>query len=810
MRFLDLTVRNFRGFGPSAETIKFGGDLILMFGPNGFGKTSISEAVEWLFYGVTKRRKRGEQFSRPEYANSYANVHGRTPVEVIATVEIAGTQHVLSRRLGPGETSVTSVDGVESSFAVLGHKPIEAVYPVIAQHGLQTFILSKPKDRRDAISAALGLDELTAFKASLEGARSSFQRTPPANVTSARKELSGLAPGLLTVLEANDVSKRWQKQPVEVDATRDPEQLLEAARALSHSTAESVEDVLKDLRTTRERASKALFDLEGFSPLGGKTARLAIARAVRLEKLLDTLSRGAKNYLEQVAAGYSAALLDFWIKGIELAPVGEKCPMCESQTLRAHHREELAARIKAGADQIQTRKDLGSVVKSIAALASQLETDLRALAIPSDFSMVEDERLREILGHGHGAVDAFSVAHADFRRELAGAMSALLSVKKHASEFLEKLDAGGSFSAVLSAHEIARNTIRPAASRSGRSSGSYGAAFDTLDALIAEKVSSDKEVAKIDAVGKALRKLDQVDLLARYATTLAESLELIRSVEKEIQGKHNVLLNTRGQEVKDFYDRLNVGADVGFSGMEPGNDSMQLHATSFGRKMSAAANLSECQLNCLGLATYLMRACSPGTPFGFVLLDDPVQSMDDGHAESFIADIVPHLLDDHGKQVIVLSHTQKVIERLRDLNQHRATRVYHLDNYEKDGPTLTEQVGLQMLISEIKGGMVGNEKNREYAIDRIRVLGEEVIRAIYLKQMRSPAPAKYDRANPSDLLDLFRTITGTSQQEYVGLRDTMRFADPAHHTQVGYAVPVKTNIQPHLDRLGGLIKTYGI
>lgn len=78
--------------------------------------------------------------------------------------------------------------------------------------------------------------------------------------------------------------------------------------------------------------------------------------------------------------------------------------------------------------------------------------------------------------------------------------------------------------------------------------------------------------------------------------------------------------------MKDFYDRLNVGADVGFSGMEPCKDSMSLHATSLGRRMSAAANLPDCRLNCLGLATYLMRACSPGTPFGLILLDDPVQS----------------------------------------------------------------------------------------------------------------------------------------------------------------------------------------
>jgi len=50
MRLVNLTIRNFRGFGAGAEEISLDGDLLLFFGPNGFGKTSLAEAIEWLFY----------------------------------------------------------------------------------------------------------------------------------------------------------------------------------------------------------------------------------------------------------------------------------------------------------------------------------------------------------------------------------------------------------------------------------------------------------------------------------------------------------------------------------------------------------------------------------------------------------------------------------------------------------------------------------------------------------------------------------------------------------------------------------------
>jgi DNA repair exonuclease SbcCD ATPase subunit len=103
MKLVDLTIRNFRGFGNAATTIRLDGDLVLFFGPNGFGKTSLAEAIEWLFYGTTKRRQLGDTYSRSEYANSFANVHGGRPTEVAAKVEFGGRAYVLARRLTQGE-----------------------------------------------------------------------------------------------------------------------------------------------------------------------------------------------------------------------------------------------------------------------------------------------------------------------------------------------------------------------------------------------------------------------------------------------------------------------------------------------------------------------------------------------------------------------------------------------------------------------------------------------------------------------------------------------------------------------------------
>ena len=67
-----------------------------------------------------------------------------------------GAEHVLTRRLrDDSEGSITLIDGVVAELSTLGIVVSDAVYPVVAQHSLQSFIHTKPKERRDAISEAL-------------------------------------------------------------------------------------------------------------------------------------------------------------------------------------------------------------------------------------------------------------------------------------------------------------------------------------------------------------------------------------------------------------------------------------------------------------------------------------------------------------------------------------------------------------------------------------------------------------------------------------------------------------------------------
>ena len=808
MRLLKLTIKNFRGFGPSVESIDLDGDLVLFYGPNGHGKTSLSEAIEWLFYGTTKRRERGEGYSKAEYTGSFANAHGGSPTEVSLLLRFGGRDITLTRRLGEKESSVTFIDGKQADISSVGIFPLEAHYPIVAQHGLQTFIHARPKDRRDAICAALGLEELTSLKAALESARGSFQKTPPKAVIEARTKLRGFAAELVQIAPFAAVAARWSANPVAVDVNADETGLLAAATQLIGRPALDPESALKLLREERAKAGQEVFDVtllalpDSFEDRKGAVSQKRDELVASLRQLDDLVSA----FAGLTAARYSAALLGFWQQGLALPASGDQCPMCEAPTLSDQQRIILHERLTDEKSTVGAITAIDNAVNTVSVAVGAFAGSINSLGIKGtdDAGRMRLSTMLEV----HPALPEYIRRH-----------DALLEARTRLGNALRRMNEVGRTTKARAANpehlpeliadrQTSRDEVIGAAGALSAALSEYEHAWEQISGDLNAKIAANKAVVVIDAVTKAILSLNEVRLLARYADILEETQLLIRAVEGTAQKKQNALLQSRGKEVKEFYALLNPGVEVGFDEMEPGNDAMKLHATSFGKRMSAAANLSECQLNCLGLAMWLMRATTPASPFGFVLLDDPVQAMDDDHAEAFIANIVPHLLDETSKQVVVMSHVKHVVDKLRALNLDRNMRHYHYENFLVGGPVIVTQLRLQQALAEIKGAARGNEKNREFAVDRLRVLVESLVRELYLMKNGKEVPASFDTANSGQLAELFRTISDTDPKEHAGMKDTIRFSDPAHHTQAGYSVPVQSNIQPHVDRVEGLMKKY--
>ena len=586
MRLVELTVRNFRGFGTSNDPIRLDRDLILVYGPNGFGKTSLAEAIEWLFYGSTKRRLHGEGYSKAEYAGTYANVHNGRPVQVDLKVLVESTEYLLSRRLidgATGELTETLIDGVAADFASIGANGREAVYPVVAQNGLQTFIHSKPKDRRDAIGSALGLDELTTLKSSLESARASFQRTPPAAIVQARKVLAASLGVLAMLMDAAALVTRWQKSPMQIQPESDIAILLKASANLCGVNVTTVEEALVALRAKRTEASRAVFDTSKITPTATSAddATTFVDMSDTAIKSFEVFESALAAAIAALAATYNAALLAFWGTGLSIAPGGDTCPMCETPNLTAARRAELRKRISDGAAAIASDKAFAAKITGLSTVIASLKT-AAAKVCTKGVTTPERELLRTLLNGSEIELDAF-LATSD---QLTLAKGTLDQAIKAADDFLADVESrvtkGAEAPKLLTDAETARNGVLQSSTAFAASVISYHQQWPAIELILNARIAAQGAVAKIDAVGKTLKLKPMMELHAKYDAILIETLGVIRTVEQTLQTKQTALLATRGGEVKTIYDLLNPGANVVFHGMEPGTDQLKLHATSFG------------------------------------------------------------------------------------------------------------------------------------------------------------------------------------------------------------------------------------
>lgn len=79
---------------------------------------------------------------------------------------------------------------------------------------------------------------------------------------------------------------------------------------------------------------------------------------------------------------------------------------------------------------------------------------------------------------------------------------------------------------------------------------------------------------------------------------------------------------------------------------------------------AALSVMSQGELHALGLALFLPRATSPESPFRFLVIDDPVQSMDPSKVDG-LARLLSQTAQDH--QVIVFTHDDRLPEAIRRL-----------------------------------------------------------------------------------------------------------------------------------------------
>lgn len=170
-----VEIEGFRGFN-DCQRVLLDASAVLIVGPNGTGKTSFFDAIQWLLLGSLQRLERWRVRKNDEHiVNRY---RGSEPAIVEAELEIAGRGIRLRRqgRYDSGflewhseEVSLHGEDAERRLEEALTARPGQDIRrllmtsALLQQDVVREVLEDKPAQRYEQLPALLGLDELGAF-----------------------------------------------------------------------------------------------------------------------------------------------------------------------------------------------------------------------------------------------------------------------------------------------------------------------------------------------------------------------------------------------------------------------------------------------------------------------------------------------------------------------------------------------------------------------------------------------------------------------------------------------------------------------
>lgn len=144
---------------------------------------------------------------------------------------------------------------------------------------------------------------------------------------------------------------------------------------------------------------------------------------------------------------------------------------------------------------------------------------------------------------------------------------------------------------------------------------------------------------------------------------LKKAIDWLRRVGKEVR---NARLAPFAQTSAQVWEMLRQESNVELGpitleGSGPPR-KVALDVTVDGIKGAALSVMSQGELHALGLALFLPRATAMESPFGFLVIDDPVQSMDPAKVDG-LARVLTHVAQT--RQVLVFTHDDRLATALR-------------------------------------------------------------------------------------------------------------------------------------------------
>ncbi|MCX4092118.1 AAA family ATPase [Nocardia sp. alder85J] len=599
-----IRVRGFRGIGPEAVLeLPPGPGLTLVVGRNGSGKSSFAEAAELALTGHNRRWSGRSSVWREGWRNLHDGGESRIDLELTA----AGSVGALTvTRLWPGGTDLA--DGVWT-VQQDGRPPADFV----AGDWARALELYRP---------FLSYSELGAL---VDGR--------PSDLFDALHQLLGLDD--LTAAQERTRARRLELERAARQCKDQRQVLLGDLEAVADERAVRVAGLLReshqDLTEIGRELAGARHDPAGAAALQA-LLRLRLPDAAEVDAAATVLDECLARLAARTTGDTEAELrvLDLLQRArIHTHAVGAApCPLCGHGTLDQQWQHEADAQIarltERAAALTAARSELEAALRRVRALVQPVPAELDPSALDgtgvetgaarwawSVWTTVVDESCPPGLSCRAAARgDRLRSAHAD-------AVRCLAALHRSARKELDRLDA----------------------------------AWMPLVPRIAAWL---QDMSVVVAAEPELRTVKRAEEWLKSASAglrderMAPLAEHARRIWRGLRQQSNVDLGV-----------------VRLQGTAGATRKVLLDVTVDDAGATALGVMSQGELHALGLALFLPRATVPESPFGFVVIDDPVQAMDPAKVDG-LAQVLAAVARS-GRQVVVFTHDERLAEAVRRL-----------------------------------------------------------------------------------------------------------------------------------------------
>ena len=699
MRITSIELSGFRAFSTDRR-FDLNGDIVLVVGVNGQGKTSLFDAILWAISGEISR------LANPESIVSLYSDSGEAQVKVEIVSDNGERMSVTRYHDGQNQRLTVEGEGGSHRGAEAEHELIRWLWPegltanepqaalrlaiergVYLQQDVLTSFLTADTDqeRFNVISEIVGAGLVTELQVALENSRRAWSRASnqqKSQLEDAEERMRRLEAQLVlltgTIPTGTIHSEGWAEWWSQANRIGVSDFAIPAVdSADAHATIDIAMSELQAIRLSRQRRGDRLreladalqelptveFDLDDLQQKAEESAQsLTTAR----ETLAEAEERVSEIRRRQIETRSEQEELKV-IADIALRHLRELCPVCQQAYNREATRERLTALVGSTVDSsdfLQPIPDLVPLTGDVqlketeaSSAASILQNTQRLVRI----KLESQERIREGLAE----------LMIDLPNKLDGkAVSDVLEAAiEENNQELENIT------------EVSKQgeTIALALARAGQ---------------LARKAELEKEVLEATDVLAAARN----EIQAREKTG-----ELVSSMIENIREASSALVESELKRLEGLLQRIYLTADPHpefrvvrlLSRMRQGRGRLFAEVADPINQVSnedPRAFLSSSQLNVLAVSVFLaLNLGIPELPLQLAILDDPLQSLDDLNLLGLV-DLVKRTREH--RQLMISTHDIRfasLLERkLRPVTDYHRTIRVDLGGWTSKGPMASQ------------------------------------------------------------------------------------------------------------------------